>query len=146
VRRPALLVGGLFALVLGGCTGTGADRLEGLELLGAEVYQANCAGCHGQDGQGQPNWQRRGSDGIYPAPPHDSTGHTWHHADGLLFRIVRDGGQAVYGSPGIVSGMPPFGGQLTDEEIRAVLAYIKRWWGPDEREFQERVSEEDPMP
>ena len=38
--------------------------------------EQNCASCHGDNLQGQPNWQQANADGSYPAPPHDASGHT----------------------------------------------------------------------
>ena len=113
--------------------------------LGANVYRTNCAACHGPSGEGQPNWQQRGPNGVLPAPPHDSTGHTWHHADGLLYRIIRDGG-AQFEGPTTPSGMPAFGELLDDGEIRAVIVHLKSRWGDEERAFQSQVSEADPLP
>lgn len=110
---------------------------------GKALYQTNCASCHGTRGEGQPDWKTKKPDGLYPAPPHDSSGHTWHHADGLLFRIVREGGQ-VAGPPGFKSGMPAFGGTLSDAQIRATLEYIKTFWGPTERKSQADQSLRDP--
>jgi mono/diheme cytochrome c family protein len=98
-----------------------------LVALGADVYARECAACHGVRLEGQPNWRSRLPDGGFPAPPHDDTGHTWHHADGLLFRITRDGGGSV-APPGFKSNMPAFGDRLSDREIQAVLSYIKSRW------------------
>ena len=47
--------------------------------LGEQVYAQNCAACHGAKLEGQANWRQRGFNGYMPAPPHDETGHTWHH-------------------------------------------------------------------
>lgn len=113
--------------------------------LGRAAYEANCAVCHGQNGEGAPNWQEQTAGGVYPAPPHDSSGHTWHHADGLLFEIVRDGG-SQFDTASFRSGMPAWGGVLTDGEIRAVITYLKTFWGPEERAFQFEVSEQDRFP
>ena len=33
--------------------------------------------------------------GRMPAPPHDASGHTWHHRDDVLFRLVKEGVTAV---------------------------------------------------
>lgn len=107
--------------------------------LGQSVYTANCATCHGQRGEGQPNWQSKRADGTLPAPPHDASGHTWHHPDEVLIEIITIGGQAAYGGPGLISGMPAFGNQLTAEEVTAVLAYIKSLWGDEERTYQASV-------
>ena len=78
--------------------GRGADATDPeLVALGAAVYEQHCAACHGRELEGEPNWRRRNADGMLPAPPHDATGHTWHHSDDLLFRLTRDG-------PGVIAG------------------------------------------
>jgi mono/diheme cytochrome c family protein len=105
--------------------------------LGKAVYDQDCAPCHGINGEGQPNWRQRLPDGGLPPPPHDGTGHTWHHGDGQLYDIVRNGG---------LSGMPAWGAKLSHEEIRAVLTYIKTFWGARERAYQEAASHADPFP
>lgn len=106
--------------------------------LGQEIYAETCATCHGANLEGQPDWKRRLENGRMPAPPHDVTGHTWHHADQDLFTITRDGLGTIV--PGYESDMPAFGDTLSDEEIRAVLAYIKSTWPEREREFQAEVT------
>ena len=113
---------------------------EGMD--GAALYQENCASCHGAELQGQPDWHSPGPDGRLPAPPHDATGHTWHHGDDILFRITRDGTAAVVGG-GYASDMPGFGDALTNAEIRAILDYIKSTWPERERAYQrERTQQE----
>lgn len=110
-----------------------------LVALGRTVYNADCAACHGANLEGQPDWRNRLADGTLPAPPHDETGHTWHHPDGLLFGIIKDGGQP--GMPaGFKSGMPGFGETLNDRKIIAVLAYIKSRWPVTIRRRQEAVT------
>lgn len=106
--------------------------------LGQEVYAANCASCHGANLEGQPEWRRRNENGRMPAPPHDATGHTWHHADRQLFTITKLGVSAIV--PGYESDMPAFEGILSDDEITAVLAYIKSTWPERERGFQAEVT------
>jgi mono/diheme cytochrome c family protein len=100
-----------------------------LVTLGKGVYDKACAACHGRNLQGQPNWRVRQGNGRLPAPPHDATGHTWHHADMQLFFMVREG-TAALAPPGYVTDMPAFKGRLTDREISGSLAYIKSKW-PD---------------
>ena len=107
--------------------------------LGQQVYAAQCASCHGANLEGQPNWRSRRADGRLPAPPHDATGHTWHHADSVLFRITKYGPAAIVGE-GYASDMPGFERVLSDAEIEAVLAFIKSTWADREREIQERQS------
>lgn len=108
--------------------------------LGAELYQQSCAVCHGTNLQGQENWQSPGEDGLLPPPPHDESGHTWHHGDDLLFNYTKLGGQAALERSGITgfnSGMPPFEDLLSDEEIWNILAYIKSTWRPRIQEIQQ---------
>ena len=117
-------------------------RGGGTEVIaqGRAIYEAQCAVCHGPQLEGQPDWQAPLSSGRLPAPPHDATGHTWHHPDDLLFRIVKEGTAAIVGG-GYESDMPGFGDVLSDAEIHAVLAYIKNTWPERERTYQENVSQ-----
>lgn len=106
---------------------------------GQAVYAKHCAVCHGTNLEGQPNWKRTLPTGGLPAPPHDETGHTWHHPDHLLFKIIKRGGQSAADSS-FKSNMPAFQNVLSDAEIWAVLAFIKSHWPPKIRTFQERVN------
>jgi mono/diheme cytochrome c family protein len=96
--------------------------------LGAKVYAEQCAACHGANLEGQPDWRQRRANGRLPAPPHDESGHTWHHPDAVLFAITKRGLVPPYAPPNYESDMPAFGGKLSDEEIWSVLAYIKSRW------------------
>lgn len=98
---------------------------------GAALYAAQCANCHGAKLEGQPDWRERKADGRLPAPPHDATGHTWHHPMEMLVQMTRDGMVPPLAPEGYQSDMPAFGHILSDDEIRAVLAYIESQW-PDE--------------
>jgi len=130
---------GASALAIGLGVWTWTNRTDEVLILsevtpdlgaGQALYAENCAACHGVDLEGQDNWQSQGADGRLPAPPHDDTGHTWHHADTLLFEYTKLGGEALMAQQGMDfnSGMPGFGDQLTDQEIWNVLAYIKSTW------------------
>ena len=113
MRNAALL------LLLGGCA-------EAPDLaLGQKIYAQHCAACHGAKLEGQPNWRAKLPNGRMPAPPHDDSGHTWHHPDEVLFGITKHG---------LV--LPAFAGKLTDAEIRAVLAYIAAHWSDEVRKVR----------
>jgi mono/diheme cytochrome c family protein len=94
---------------------------------GQQVYASHCAACHGANLEGQANWRARNGNGRLPAPPHDASGHTWHHDDMSLFQLTKFGLAALIGQP-IETDMPAFDGKLSDEEIWAALAYIKLRW------------------
>ena len=106
---------------------------------GRSLYADNCASCHGASLEGQPNWQSADADGVLPAPPHDPTGHTWHHDDALLFEYTKLGGAAalqIRGVSGFNSGMPGFADTISDDEIWDILAYIRSTWTPREQGVQ----------
>ena len=124
---------------------------------GQEVFASTCAACHGEEGEGQPNWHIRNPNSTLPAPPLNGDGHTWHHPDGLLYRVVSQGGkiQETPSVPSFKSAMPAFGELLSHEEIIATLEYVKSLWGDKTRsglrglsirEAQRRRSEGDPYP
>tara|TARA_R110001599_G_scaffold76493_2_gene209246 strand:+ start:199 stop:666 length:468 start_codon:yes stop_codon:yes gene_type:complete len=113
-----------------------------LVAQGRQVYVAQCAACHGRRLEGQPNWRSVGPDGRLPAPPHDASGHTWHHTDDLLFRITKFGVVKAANLKDHVSAMPAFEGQLSDQEIVAVLSWIKSQWSPEVREKHDRMNEQ----
>lgn len=96
--------------------------------LGGKLYAQQCASCHGAKLEGQPDWRSRLPDGRLPAPPHDESGHSWHHPDRVLFAITKNGMVPPYAPAGYQSDMPAFGGRLADGEIWAVLAHIKNHW------------------
>jgi mono/diheme cytochrome c family protein len=129
--RTALLLA--LAAALAGC-GEAAPRADPRNAVqverGAKLYAQHCAACHGARLEGQPEWRKRLPNGRMPAPPHDDSGHTWHHAEDVLFGITKLGLVAPYAPKGYESDMPGFGDRLGDEDIWAVLAFIKAHWSP----------------
>ncbi len=121
-------------------TPSGADAGDpALVALGKTVYADHCAQCHGAKLEGQPDWRRPLPEGGLPAPPHDQSGHTWHHADRLLFDYTKGGGKAI-APAGFKSNMPGFEEVLSDREIWASLAFIKSSWPAAIRQRQERMN------
>ena len=116
-----------------------ADNLVVVQA-GEEIYQTNCASCHGEYLEGQPDWRIRDANGFLPAPPHDATGHTWHHADDQLFEIVKYGPSVVIGDDGYKTTMPVYKDLLSDEDIVAVLSFIKNTWPKEQRDWQDQVN------
>lgn len=107
---------------------------------GRVVYARHCASCHGERLQGEPDWRARKPNGRLPAPPHDDSGHTWHHPDEQLIAITTLGMKPPLAPEGYESDMPGFGGVLGDREIFAVLAFIASRWSPESRAHQARVT------
>lgn len=127
-------------VVLAGQAQAGHE-LEGRDISGGKtLYTEHCAACHGRDLEGQPNWREVDENGLLPAPPHDETGHTWHHSNIQLFDYTKLGGQEALSQMGVTgfsSGMPGFGGTMSDAEIWDILAFIASTWPAREREVQE---------
>jgi mono/diheme cytochrome c family protein len=120
MRRPLVALAVAIA-VIGGFTGglawlltdprppAGASRAE-------RLYYAYCVECHGRDGRG--SW-RAALFLLRPGNLADS-GRMASHSDQYLFDIVKHGGSPI-GRP----GMPAFGYHLSDDDIRALVAYIR---------------------
>lgn len=111
-----------------------------MRAQGERIYAVHCAQCHGAELQGQADWQTRGADGLLPAPPHDATGHTWHHPDELLFRLTKFGIARTLDMPDYRSAMPAYETVLSDEEIVAVLSWIKSRWPAQLRERHDQLN------
>ena len=122
--------------------GEGSVRIDPSDnnqvALGKRLYATACASCHGAALEGQPDWQRRLPNGRLPAPPHDASGHTWHHSDTFLMSVTQLG-PAAY-PKGYLTDMPAFRDSLSDREIAAILSYIKSEWPNDIRVRQNRLN------
>ena len=133
---PILLVYSTFA--------SANHELDNRDLVsGQTLYTNNCASCHGAKLEGQPNWRSSNTDGVLPAPPHDATGHTWHHDNGLLFEYTKLGGKGALAARGIAdfnSGMPAFDGVISNENIWDILAFIRSTWPKRQQQFQESAN------
>jgi S-disulfanyl-L-cysteine oxidoreductase SoxD len=133
----ALLAGGLILAIRPDFESpANPDDVEQV-ALGATLYAQHCSACHGPNLEGEPGWRERLPDGRLRAPPHDASGHTWHHPDDVLFGITKNGlVPGKYAPPEYSGNMPAFAGVLSDEEIWAVLAFIKASWPEEIRKAQ----------
>lgn len=125
-----------------GSTSPGVLHIDDAVMLkrGEQLYQARCASCHGANLEGQANWRERGPDGRLPAPPHDESGHTWHHPDDVLIGITKDGVAKAAGLTDYATNMPAFGDSLNDADIVAVLSWIKSRWSPETRSHHDDIN------
>jgi len=100
---------------------------------GGLVYKRFCSLCHGVNLKGQKNWRIRKDNGKLPAPPHDETGHTWHHADDLLFGIIKKGLVPPY-APKTTKPICPPGEILSAMKTSAQSLLTLKVAGPGKRE------------
>jgi len=122
---------------------TSAAAAQDSELLkGEALYQENCASCHGANLEGQPDWRSQLPNGRLPAPPHDASGHTWHHSDRVLTDIIKRGTAAIVGN-GYESDMPGYEDTLSSEDIEAILNFIKSTWPDRAKAVQEDITRAD---
>lgn len=139
--RTFLLLIGVPLLAACGNSFDSADASNNDAVTAGEpLYAEHCASCHGENLQGQADWRVKQADGTLPAPPHDDNGHTWHHADALLFDYTKRGGQAI-APEGFKSAMPGFEGTLSDSDIWAVLSFIKSRWSLKSQIRQGRLNQ-----
>ncbi len=122
----------LAVVALAFAAGDGAEQRQvnaddEIIALGKQVYEQNCAACHGQQGEGHV--------AVAEAPALNETEHAWHHPDGQIQQLIMEGGQI----------MPAFGDQLSREEIIAVVRYIQTWWTPDQLQRQQQQSRSFPF-
>jgi mono/diheme cytochrome c family protein len=104
-----LFTGGLAWLLNDPRAPRGASRSE-------MRYYAYCVECHGRDGRG--SWRAA----LFLLRPGDLTDRAKmsSHSDRYLADIIKHGGATV-GRP----GMPAFGYHLSDEDIEALVAYVR---------------------
>lgn len=118
MRRPLLALilvlvgigaftGGLAWLLETPPTPRGASRAE-------TIYRGLCATCHGADGHG--SWRAT----LFLIRPGDLTRSVPSETDQYLYEIIRNGGAPI-GRP----GMPAFGSQLAEDDLRALVAYLR---------------------
>lgn len=111
-----------------------------LVARGKQLYMTRCASCHGSDLAGEQDWPQRRANGVMPTAPLDERGQTWQRDDEWIFTTIKHGGQAT-APDGATSYMPALGGGLTDEDIWAVISYIKSTWPRSIQDLQPKTSE-----
>ena len=105
---------------------------------GEQLYNANCLQCHGG---------REGGQMMDYPPKHNANGHTWHHPDCELKQVILNGGdemtsmmRQMMNVPTTVPRMPAWKDKLSEEDIAAILAFIKTMWTEEERQYQARIT------
>ncbi len=113
--------------VLESFSGAAIQRAHDLQqvTLGKSVYHQYCAQCHGENGEGDPEWRKRDADGLFRPPPLNGTGHAWHHSKDWLKQMVLNGSEPGKGR------MPAWRGKLSEKEVDAVVEWFQSRW-PDQ--------------
>ncbi|MGQ4808694.1 hypothetical protein NKDENANG_02082 [Candidatus Entotheonellaceae bacterium PAL068K] len=90
---------------------------EGNTTAGRAIYERLCVSCHGQDGRGGR------MSGMLPVLPRNLADHAYMNtrSDQHLFDVIRQGGAAM----GLSPAMRAFEAELSDEEIRSTIAYVR---------------------
>lgn len=105
----------VFALLHGGMAL--ADGPTGNAERGEGVYRTNCLNCHGAKGQGDGPV----ADSLTPRPADLTAEMVQKKSEKELFTIIRDG------KPG--TSMPSWKGELSDQHIQDVLAFLGGFGG-----------------
>ena len=110
IATVGILTGGLAWLLDTPKPPPGAERPE-------RLYLAFCSSCHGNDGRG--SWRAA----LFLVRPGNlaDRARAASLSDTYVFDLVKHGGAPI-GRP----GMPAFGTMLSDEDIRLLVAYIRR--------------------
>jgi len=96
-------------------------QLKGDAKKGQDLYLEKCILCHGSQGQGW-DWSKKAKP---PIPVPDLARTAPKQSDQYLFDVVKGGGEAV----GKTRFMPPFGFDLSDQEVRDIVAYMRALGG-----------------
>lgn len=93
---------------------------SGGSAAGAKVYSTNCSSCHQANGKGQP--------GVFPP----LAGNAVVTGDASkVIHIVKNGlsGKISVNGTTYNGQMPPWKGTLSDNDIAAVITYVRSSWG-----------------
>jgi mono/diheme cytochrome c family protein len=99
---------------------TAADPDPAVMKIGTQIYADECSGCHRLDGKGTP--------GLFPSL---SGSPVVQQTNPLtVLHVVLRGALSVGTRPAPTApGMPQFGWLLNDNEVAAVVTYIRNAWG-----------------
>jgi len=97
---------------------TGLPVMAAETSLGHDLYKTYCWQCHGMKGTG--NGVNVPDMSVQPRD-HTDTKEMSSRSDEELFKAIKEGGQAI--SKSVL--MPPWGENLTDTEIHALVDYLR---------------------
>ncbi len=89
-------------------------------VAGQAIYRDQCAACHQIDGKGVPQ--------LFPSLA-ESSGVRSRDATTLIRIVLRGARSVATKKEPTAPGMPSFGRQLNDEQVAAVVSYVRNAWG-----------------
>jgi mono/diheme cytochrome c family protein len=101
-------------------TQSGVKADEKILKMGAAIYADECSGCHGADG--------KGAAGLFPSL-NGTPVVQQADATSLLHVVLRGARSAATAGAPTAAAMPQFAWLLTDDQIAAVVSYIRNAWG-----------------
>lgn len=121
-------------------TASPRERLAATDRLfrGAQLYQENCAQCHGPEAQGHPDWQNRN---VVAAPPLNGTGKEARLRKSEMIGIIRNGLTRDR-----LPTMPAWKGRLSDQDIEDIIAWYQALWTPETYERWRKAETSDRRP
>ncbi|GIX46353.1 MAG: hypothetical protein KatS3mg131_0564 [Candidatus Tectimicrobiota bacterium] len=111
------------AVLLLGAGVAGSAEPTGDAARGKEIYQERCLLCHGALGQGWA-WHKKAVRPPVPVP--DLRQVVPQRSDEYLITVIRDGGEAV----GLTRFMPAFGFDMSEQDLRDVVAFLRSLQSP----------------
>jgi mono/diheme cytochrome c family protein len=93
---------------------------EKVMKMGAAIYADECSGCHGADG--------KGAAGLFPSL-NGAPVVQQNDATSLLHVVLRGARSAATAGAPTGAAMPQFAWVLTDDQVAAVVSYIRNAWG-----------------
>ncbi|BCE00777.1 c-type cytochrome [Marinicellulosiphila megalodicopiae] len=92
---------------------------------GQKTFEQICASCHKKDASGSENWKESSPSGVFPPPPLNGNGHTWHHPLDQIHSTIKNGTASLGGN------MPAWGKVLSDEKIIETIAFFQSKWSDE---------------
>ena len=92
---------------------------------GGQLFQQNCAVCHGKNAEGTKDWKKTDADGKYPPPPLNGSAHAWHHPTKILVDVIKNGTIRIGGN------MPPWKDKLNDDQIKDIIIWFQSKWSDE---------------
>jgi len=93
---------------------------DSMMVAGQAIYRDQCAACHQIDGKGVPR--------LFPSLA-ESAGVRSRDTTTLIRIVLRGARSIATKQEPTAPGMPSFGRQLNDEQIAAVVSYVRNAWG-----------------